>query len=269
MAKDENTNDVTRLPLAERLSILQTRVIAPKDKKNEFGEYRYRTKEQIMKIAKPLAAELRILLLVTDDIIFVPGEESKETITKDSVKGTEFRVKSAGRYYVHSTASAIDYDDRNNVISVSAFAREESTKKGMDDAQLSGATSSYAGKYALSNLLGIDDTKDFDATNTHGKEVSNPTVEPGSSAGAKPAAKKGRSAKTVPVEQPQSTSNVPTADDKPAKLREVTDAIKASMLKYVGEGKFAILEKKLQDYAPSENKTAVEDKLKEAKEGKV
>ena len=74
------------------------------------------------------------------------------------------------RYYVKSTATLYG-DDGKEIASSSAFAREEENKKGQDGSQITGATSSYARKYALNGLFAIDDTKDADATNTHDKEV--------------------------------------------------------------------------------------------------
>jgi hypothetical protein len=85
-------------------------------------------------------------------------------------------VEVGGRIYVKATAT-LHHCESGESISVSAYARESETKKGMDDAQITGSASSYARKYALNGLFMIDDTKDPDATNTHGKEAPAPRPE--------------------------------------------------------------------------------------------
>lgn len=129
----------------KKLSKVQSELKAPKDLFNKFGGYSYRSAEGIMEAVKPLLAREGLILTVCDDIVLV-GE----------------------RYYVKATATITD---GVNSLSNSAFAREAGEKKGQDDSQITGATSSYARKYALNGLLCIDDTKDADATNTHGKEA--------------------------------------------------------------------------------------------------
>jgi len=130
----------------KKLSKVQSELKAPKDLFNKFGGYSYRSAEGIMEAVKPLLAREGLILTVCDDIVLV-GE----------------------RYYVKATATITD---GVNSLSNSAFAREAGEKKGQDDSQITGATSSYARKYALNGLLCIDDTKDADATNTHGKETT-------------------------------------------------------------------------------------------------
>ena len=132
----------------KKLSKVQSELKAPKDLFNEFGGYSYRSAEGIMEAVKPLLAREGLILTVCDDIVLV-GE----------------------RYYVKATATITD---GVNSLSNSAFAREAGEKKGQDDSQITGATSSYARKYALNGLLCIDDTKDADATNTHGKTETTP-----------------------------------------------------------------------------------------------
>ena len=104
-----------------------------------------------MESVKPLLLKHKAALIVNDDIVFVEG-----------------------RHYIKATARFIDVETGETVES-SALAREEENKKGMDASQLTGATSSYARKYALGGLLCLDDNKDADAINTHGKDVSTPT----------------------------------------------------------------------------------------------
>ena len=129
----------------KKLSKVQSELKAPKNQRNNFGNYNYRSCEDILEAVKPLLAREGLVLTVCDDIALV-----------------------GDRYYIKATATITD---GVNSLSNSAFAREEESKKGMDSSQLTGATSSYARKYALNGLLCIDDTKDADATNTHGKEA--------------------------------------------------------------------------------------------------
>ena len=122
------------------LAQIQSELKAPKGQRNTFGKYNYRSCEDILEAVKPLLQERGLVILITDDIVQI-GE----------------------RYYVRATATI--YDSEGSYISNSALAREEGVKKGMDASQITGATSSYARKYALNGLFAIDDTKDADATN--------------------------------------------------------------------------------------------------------
>ena len=131
-----------------KLSKVQTLLKAPKNQRNTFGGYNYRSCEDILEAVKPILANNGLSLILTDEVVAV-GE----------------------RIYVKATAKVFDLDaDNVDPIVVTAFAREEETKKGMDGSQITGASSSYARKYALNGLFNIDDTKDSDATNTHGKD---------------------------------------------------------------------------------------------------
>lgn len=122
------------------LNKIQQELNAPKSQKNTFGNYNYRSCEDILQAVKPLLGES--VLTITDDIVLI-----------------------GDRYYVKATAT-ITSNDKS--ISVSGFAREPLDKKGMDLAQITGSTSSYARKYALNGLFAIDDTKDADTQdNTH------------------------------------------------------------------------------------------------------
>lgn len=134
----------------EKLLAVQSKLKAPKGQYNSFGKYSYRSCEDIVEAAKPLLAEQKLLLTIADDIILV-GE----------------------RIYVKATATITD-TEMGGTITTQAFAREEKTKKGMDESQVTGAASSYARKYALNGLFAIDDAKDSDATNDHGKAASEP-----------------------------------------------------------------------------------------------
>jgi len=134
------------MTIYKKLLLVQEHLNAPKNQRNNFGNYNYRSCEDIFEAVKPLLVEKGLTLLVTDSV---------ENI--------------GGRQYVKATAHLFDSETGEH-IEVSASAREEESKKGMDSSQVTGATSSYARKYALNGLFLIDDCKDSDATNTHGKE---------------------------------------------------------------------------------------------------
>lgn len=134
------------MKLHEKLLAIQTKLKAPKGQYNSFGKYSYRSAEDILEAVKPLNAEHGVLLTITDEI--------KEV---------------GGRIYVVATATVSDGTDE---LKVSAFAREPENKKGMDDSQITGATSSYARKYALNGLYAIDDNKDAD-TDEHKQQQEN------------------------------------------------------------------------------------------------
>ena len=120
----------------EALSKIQSELVAPKDLYNKFGNYYYRSAESILEAVKPLLAKYNAQLTVSDEVIVV-----------------------SDRVYVKATATLTDGKE---TVSVTAFAREPSEKKGMDSSQITGATSSYARKYALNGLFLIDDSKDAD-----------------------------------------------------------------------------------------------------------
>lgn len=126
------------------LAKIQAEIKAPKGQFNKFGNYKYRSCEDIVEAAKPVLLKYGYCLILSDQI---------ENI--------------GGRFYIKAMAT-ITGDGQS--YSATAYAREEESKKGMDGAQITGSASSYARKYALNGLFAIDDTKDADATNTHGKE---------------------------------------------------------------------------------------------------
>lgn len=124
----------------EKLAAVQQELKAPKDKKNTFGGYTYRSAEGILEAVKPVLKKYGLTLIISDEIQQV-----------------------GDRTYVKATAWAIDPEEKENLkVSVTAYAREAETKKGMDESQITGTASSYARKYALNGLLLIDDTKDAD-----------------------------------------------------------------------------------------------------------
>jgi hypothetical protein len=130
--------------IEERLAKIQRELKAPKGQFNNFGKYKYRSCEDILEAVKPLLGEA--VLTISDEIIMI---------------GDRYYVKARANLWIGSIASGI---------TVTAYAREEADKKGMDGAQITGSASSYARKYALNGLFLIDDTKDADSTHTHGKE---------------------------------------------------------------------------------------------------
>lgn len=130
----------------EKLMNIQNELKAPKSQYNEFGKYHYRSCEDILESLKPVLAKHQAAVTISDEIVLI-----------------------GDRYYVKATAALIDIE-KGDKVEVSAYAREDVQKKGMDVSQLTGSTSSYARKYALNGLFAIDDTKDSDATNKHGQE---------------------------------------------------------------------------------------------------
>lgn len=125
--------------ILEKLNIIQSKLKAPKGQFNKFGNYPYRSCEDILEALKPLLAETKTVLVINDKIEFI-----------------------GDRFYIRATCNLFDVESGEN-ISNSAFAREPESKKGMDPAQITGSVSSYARKYALNGLFAIDDTKDSDS----------------------------------------------------------------------------------------------------------
>ena len=120
----------------KKLIAIQADLKAPKGNYNSFGKYSYRSCEDILEAVKPLLAREECILTITDDIVQV-----------------------GDRFYIKATARITDGTE---TMEVTAFAREEKEKKGMDGSQVTGTASSYARKYALNGLFLIDDNKDAD-----------------------------------------------------------------------------------------------------------
>ena len=120
--------------LNSSLAKIQKELAAPKGQRNAFGNYNYRSCEDIVEAVKPLLDGLT--LIISDEVVLI-----------------------GDRYYIKATSTI---SDGEHSISSSAYAREPEIKKGMDVAQISGATSSYSRKYSLNGLFAIDDTKDAD-----------------------------------------------------------------------------------------------------------
>jgi len=132
--------------ITQKLLMIQTELKAPKSQRNAFGKYNYRSAEDILEAVKPLAMKHEAVLKMTDEI--------KEV---------------GGVLFIESTAKLIDAKDPSMQIESNAQAIIDFDAKGMQQPQRTGAASSYAKKYAIGNLLLIDDTKDADATNDHSK----------------------------------------------------------------------------------------------------
>ena len=128
--------------MIKNLVNIQNELKAPKSNFNSFGKYRYRSAEDILTAVKPLLAKYSCTMTITDEVVFI-----------------------GGRFYIKATATITDED--GNTESVSAFAREDESKKGMDGSQITGTASSYARKYALNGMFLIDDTKDADTDEFH------------------------------------------------------------------------------------------------------
>ena len=127
----------------EKLLKIQSSINVPKNQFNKFGNYNYRSCEDILSALKPLLAEGRCTVTVNDSLVFI-----------------------GDRYYIKATVTLIDCESGES-ISNESYAREEESKKGMDSSQITGTASSYARKYALNGLLLLDDIKDADTNENH------------------------------------------------------------------------------------------------------
>lgn len=143
----------------KELITIQSELKAPKTQVNNFGGYKYRKAEDILEAVKPLLAKQKCTLTITDDIVMV-----------------------GNRIYVKATATI--KNEKGEVETSTGWAREEETKKGMDASQITGASSSYARKYALNGLLAIDDNADSDTTNNGQQQAQTQQPAPQQSSNA-------------------------------------------------------------------------------------
>ena len=183
------------MTLHEKLMHIQHELKAPKNLRNNFGGYNYRNAESILEALKPLLVKYGATVTITDMI-----------------------MECGGRIYVNAIATIHD-TETDQKITVEAYAREAETKKGMDDAQVTGATSSYARKYALNGLFLLDDTQDVDteAYQKAERSAQNAPKVQGNKTTPKPKAK--------PQEAPQAVAEptpagAPETDQARADLRE-------------------------------------------------
>lgn len=161
-----------QLTLKEKLNHIQTKLKAAKSKTNNFGKYSYRSAEDILLALKPLKELYRVDLTFDDFIESFGSTTTKRTTTTRNANGESVtdEVVEYSYNYVRSVAKLIDLDS-TEVITAQAYARESADKKGMDPSQMTGATSSYARKYALNALFCIDDDKDADTDERKRAEV--------------------------------------------------------------------------------------------------
>lgn len=134
----------------EKISNVQKELKAPKGQYNKFGNYNFRNCEDIVEAVKPILNRYKLVLNINDDIVMI-----------------------GDRIYIKATATIYDIESEKT-LSTTAFAREPLEKKGMDESQLTGASSSYARKYALNGLFAIDDTKDADSSEYKEVQKSKP-----------------------------------------------------------------------------------------------
>lgn len=147
------------MTIFEKLSAVQTELKAPKGQYNSYGKFKYRSCEDILEAVKPLCAANKAIVMLSD------------------------KVEQIGdRFYIKAFVTFRDLESDAEIVST-AYAREDESKKGMDGSQVTGATSSYARKYALNGLFCIDDTKDADTdemqrqtTQRRQQEINNPTA---------------------------------------------------------------------------------------------
>jgi hypothetical protein len=202
-----------KLNTLQKLAAIQREMKAPKSQYNSFGKYHYRSSEDILEALKPFEEKYNVTFTIDDSLVSVDT-------TSDLV-------------FINACAIIHDHDS-GETVEANAQALIDFQAKGMQMPQRTGAASSYAKKYALGNLLLLDDTKDPDATNTHGKGVA-------------PA--------------------IPKSPPKPSK-KVMSESEKLKFLKAIGEGKFASVEKYLSKYADDKRKKDVNTALNNTKSGK-
>lgn len=143
------------MELYEKLLAIQSELKAPKGQFNKFGNFNYRSCENILEAVKPLMKKYGCTIIMSDEPVLI-----------------------GDRFYVKAIATIIDVDNPSQRHTSTAYARESTSKSGFDSAQLTGSSSSYARKYALNGLLCIDDNKDSDTTdNSNNKQEWKPLVE--------------------------------------------------------------------------------------------
>ena len=195
----------------KKLMRIQSDLKAPKGQKNAFGGYKYRSCEDILEAVKPLLRREEMILIISDELVSVEG-----------------------RVYIKATATV---SDGITFMKAEALAREADTKKGMDPSQVTGATSSYARKYALNGLFCIDDTKDAD-TDAYTKQTQEKEKKPDFGSASKPEPQQTESDQPFNIEDPE---------DESAELRGLRELMKKDKItedQVLGafKGKFSAIE---------------------------
>lgn len=203
----------------KELVAIQSELNAPKGQYNKFGGYYYRSCEDILAAVKPLLTNNNVILTLTDEVVMV-----------------------GDRYYIKAVTTLTNAAGES--VTTSAFAREEAEKKGMDGAQISGAASSYARKYALNGLFAIDDVKDADETNTHGKEAPKSAPAP---------ARTTRTTAKPASAQPFAPAPKPTAPEPEQPTKEMSDTFVALCVSNITQKDFLAAFKSLLQSNPAFN----------------
>ena len=195
----------------KKLMRIQSDLKAPKGQRNAFGGYKYRSCEDILEAVKPLLRREEMILIISDELVSVEG-----------------------RVYIKATATV---SDGITFMKAEALAREADTKKGMDPSQVTGATSSYARKYALNGLFCIDDTKDAD-TDAYTKQTQEKEKKPDFGSASKPEPQQTESDQPFNIEEP---------DEESAELRGLRELMKKDKItedQVLGafKGKFSAIE---------------------------
>ena len=169
------------MSIYDKLHAIQHELNAPKNQRNTFGNYNYRSAEDILAAVKPLLWDKKCVLLLSDDVVDLGGS---------------CFIKATATIIDTGAAGPIPEDGRTHdrgYVSVTAYAKHPSDKKGMDDSQITGAASSYARKYALNGLFAIDDVKDADALEPDsGSTKSKPSKDTQKEQKSAPAVSEGR-----------------------------------------------------------------------------
>jgi len=207
MATIETTDTANKACVYAKLFRVQQKLRVPKDRKNSFGGYVFRNAADILEKAKPYLDEVKAIVVLSDRIRQV-GTESRYTNTDPKSPYSGKEILCTSRYYVEATALFIDIES-GEFVEAEGQAREDESKKGMDAAQLTGACSSYARKYALCGLFAIDDSRLDPDDPVHHKDETTPETS-----GNRPVAtpKPSTPTATPPAKKsPQSGSNVASA----------------------------------------------------------
>lgn len=215
--------EVNSMNVFTKLLKIQTELKAPKNKFSKFGAYYYRSLEGILEAVKPLLSEVGAVVLLSDKV------EEK-----------------AGRWYIVASAAFVDAETGER-IEVEARARETAVRAKFDDAQLTGAASSYARKYALSGLFGVDDGADVDGLpDAEGVGGGAGKKKGGKNAGASQPA----SASSAPTEQ-QTRKPAPEPQQEQAESVEMINAVQCQLLEKTAERKGVQIESILQRFSIS------------------